>query len=108
MPRKPSLEKPFTARAFVHSTEIAWVGFALLAPVLDKQAARCPFDFLFFPTHERRSELERAVLDQFSVQATVGTEVDVFEENAPHGGLYVGSRFVGSDGKDGGGLGLAG
>ena len=45
-----------------------------------------------YPANEGLRELEGAVLHQFSVESAVGTEVDVFEEDAVHRGLYLGCR----------------
>ena len=38
-------------------------------------------------------ELEGAVLDEFGIQAAVGSEIDVLKEDAVHGRLDRGSRF---------------
>jgi len=39
------------------------------------------------PAHQSLRELERAVLDELGIEASVGSEVDVLEEDAIHGGL---------------------
>ena len=42
-----------------------------------------------FPTLERvRRELERTVLDQFGIQATISGEIDILEKNTVLGALY--------------------
>ena len=39
------------------------------------------------PSHEGLWKLERAVLHHFGIETSVGSKVDVLEEDAPHGGL---------------------
>ena len=46
------------------------------------------------PTHEWLRKLERAVLHQFGIESAIGSEVDVFEENAPHRGLNLCTEFL--------------
>ena len=50
------------------------------------------------------SELEGAVLEELAVEAAVGREVDVLEEDAPLRGLNHGTGLLGVDGDDGLGL----
>ena len=46
------------------------------------------------PAHQRLVELERTVLDHFSIETAVGSVVDVFEEDAVHCRLYRSSEFL--------------
>ena len=39
------------------------------------------------PAHEGLRKLERAVLHHFGIETSVGSKVDILEEDAPHGGL---------------------
>ena len=49
-----------------------------------------------FPTHVMvGSKFKRTVLDEFGIQAAVGSEVDVFKEHAVHRGLYFSPDFLG-------------
>ena len=45
------------------------------------------------PPNKRLRELERTVLHQFGIQASVGSEIDVLEKDTVHGRLYLGCRF---------------
>ena len=49
------------------------------------------------PTHQMLGEFERAVLDHFTIESTIGSIVNVFEENTVHGRLDGGSQFLGID-----------
>jgi hypothetical protein len=46
------------------------------------------------PAHQGRTELEGTVFDQFSIKASVGSQVDIFEEDAPHSRLDRGAGLV--------------
>ena len=52
------------------------------------------------PSGKVVGKLETAVLHQLGIQAAVGSIVDVLEEDAVHGGLDVGTGFLGVDGDD--------
>ena len=47
------------------------------------------------PAHQVLGKLERAVLNHFSIQATIGGIVDVFEEDTIHRRLYGRTQFLG-------------
>ena len=47
------------------------------------------------PTHEVVGELEGAVLHQLTVEAAIGSIVDVFKEQSVHCGLYGSSQLCG-------------
>jgi hypothetical protein len=55
------------------------------------------------PAGERLLKLERAVLDEFGIEATVGAEVDVFEKDSVERGGDGGAGVRGVDGDNGGG-----
>ena len=46
------------------------------------------------PAHQRLVELERAVLHHLGIEATVGSVVDILEEDAVHRRLYGGPKFL--------------
>ena len=46
------------------------------------------------PPHQRLRKLERAVLYKLGIETAVGSEVDVFEEDAVHRGLNGSARFI--------------
>jgi hypothetical protein len=45
------------------------------------------------PAHEMLWKLEVAVLHHLSIQAAVGTEVDILKKDAVHCRLYIGARL---------------
>ena len=49
------------------------------------------------PTHPRVLEFEGTVLDHFGIEAAIGSEVDVLEEDAVHRWLDHGTRLCGLD-----------
>ena len=51
------------------------------------------------PSHQSLWELEGSVLYHLCVETAVGSEVDVLEEDAVHGGLYLHAGLVGDYGK---------
>jgi hypothetical protein len=53
----------------------------------------------FRPTHERIGKFKRSILDEFSIQNAIGAEIDIFEENAPHGRIDPGAGLAGMDGE---------
>ena len=46
------------------------------------------------PSGKSVRKFERTVLDEFGIQASVGSEVDVFEKVSVHGGLDFGSQLI--------------
>ena len=47
------------------------------------------------PPHEWLWKLEGSVFDEFAIESTVGSIVDVFKEKSVHGGLYGSHSFLG-------------